>query len=51
MWPEGPDDYSLEEAEAAEGPWVRSEESPLTIDGQKLVVLDAQSRRKHFRFV
>lgn len=51
MWPEDSDDYSLEEAGSAEGPWVRSEESPVIVDGQKLVVLDAQSRRKHFRLV
>ena len=50
-WPSNAESYVLEEAESANGPWVRSQGTPIVVEGQNIVVMDMQSRSKFYRLV
>ncbi len=48
-WPSSADGYVLEVADSAEGPWIRSEATPVVADGRNIAVMAMQGRSRLYR--
>lgn len=50
-WPTDAGEHILEESETPNGPWIRSEASSVTVNGENIVVMDLSGRSKFYRLV